>query len=200
MNCEEGGPLENRDVIMNCAKTLFYAKGYDAVGVQEVVDRAGITKPTLYYYFGSKLGLLKALVEEKFSSFRASLRETAVLDCRIEDILYRLAQTYCAFFEQDREFYMLFMALYYSARENEAYQVVRPYVTEFYELVVGIFDQAARQLGNMNGRQRQFAIGFIGTINHYLMLRFEEDRECGMGIREEEVHAVVNQFMYGIFS
>ena len=95
---------------------------------------------------------------------------------------------------------MLFMALYYSARENEAYQVVRPYVTEFYELVVGIFDQAARQLGNMNGRQRQFAIGFIGTINHYLMLRFEEDRECGRGIREEEVHAVVNQFMYGIFS
>ena len=29
-------------------------KGYDAVGVQEIVDTAGITKPTLYYYFGSK--------------------------------------------------------------------------------------------------------------------------------------------------
>ena len=54
--------MENRMRIMECAKKLFYAKGYDAVGVQEIVDRAGITKPTLYYYFGSKLGLLKTLL------------------------------------------------------------------------------------------------------------------------------------------
>ena len=47
--------MENREMIMRCAKTLFYAKGYDAVGVQEIVDKAGVTKPTLYYYFGSKL-------------------------------------------------------------------------------------------------------------------------------------------------
>ena len=32
----------------------FYMKGYDAVGVQEIVDTAGITKPTLYYYFEVK--------------------------------------------------------------------------------------------------------------------------------------------------
>ena len=43
-----GEQVENRELIMQCAKTLFYSKGYDAVGVQEIVDRAGITKPTLY--------------------------------------------------------------------------------------------------------------------------------------------------------
>ena len=69
--------MENREMIMRCAKTLFYAKGYDAVGVQEIVDKAGVTKPTLYYYFGSKLGLLKTLIEETFQcscvSFFSSL-------------------------------------------------------------------------------------------------------------------------------
>ena len=50
--------LDNRELILNAALDLFYARGYDAVGVQEIVDRAGVTKPTLYYYFGSKLGLL----------------------------------------------------------------------------------------------------------------------------------------------
>lgn len=192
--------MENRELIMQCAKTLFYAKGYDAVGVQEIVDRAGITKPTLYYYFGSKFGLLKTLIEVKFGEFRVQLHEVEGLDCRIEEVLYRFARTYCSFFENDREFYMLFMALYYSARENEAYQAVKPYVTEFYELVVGIFDRASGQLGNMNGRQRQFAIGFIGTINHYLMLRFEEDGAQKVQISESEIDAVVRQFMYGIFS
>ena len=60
------------------------------------------------------------------------------------------------------------------------------------------FDRAAEQLGNMNGRQRQFAIGFIGTINHYLILKFEEGSE--KGLTTEEINAVVRQFMYGIFS
>ena len=190
--------MENRELIMQCAKTLFYSKGYDAVGVQEIVDRAGITKPTLYYYFGSKLGLLKTLIEVEFKKFRKLLHEAADMDNRIEEVLYRLAQNYCFFFENDREFYMLFMALFYSARENEAYLAVKPYVTEFYELVVQIFGRAADQLGNMNGRQRQFAIGFIGTINHYLILKFEEGSENKLAT--EEIDAVVRQFMYGIFS
>lgn len=190
--------MENRELIMQCAKTLFYSKGYDAVGVQEIVDRAGITKPTLYYYFGSKLGLLKTLIEAEFGEVRNLLHEAADIDSRIEEVLYRLARNYCSFFENDREFYMLFMALFYSARENEAYLAVKPYVTEFYELVVQIFDRAASQLGNMNGRQRQFAIGFIGTINHYLILKFEEGSEEKLDA--EEIDAVVRQFMYGIFS
>ena len=49
--------MDNRERILQCALELFYAKGYDAVGVQEIAQKAGITKPTLYYYFGSKYGL-----------------------------------------------------------------------------------------------------------------------------------------------
>lgn len=169
--------MENREMIMRCAKTLFYAKGYDAVGVQEIVDKAGVTKPTLYYYFGSKLGLLKTLIEETFQEFRIILHEAADMEQRIEETLYQVAHRYCMFFESDREFYMLFMALFYSARENEAYQAVKPYVAEFYDMIVDVFGRAADQLGNMNGRQRQFAIGFIGTINHYRFFSLKRGRK-----------------------
>ena len=54
--------IDNRELLLDAALDLFYAKGYDAVGVQEIVDRAGVTKPTLYYYFGSKIGLLQNLL------------------------------------------------------------------------------------------------------------------------------------------
>ena len=43
--------MDNRELIVQSALELFYARGYDAVGVQEIVDKAGISKPTLYYYF-----------------------------------------------------------------------------------------------------------------------------------------------------
>lgn len=62
---EEFQELDNREKILECALDLFYQKGYDAVGVQEIVTLAGITKPTLYYYFKSKYGLLEALLRER---------------------------------------------------------------------------------------------------------------------------------------
>lgn len=58
--------IDNRELLLDAALDLFYAKGYDAVGVQEIVDRAGVTKPTLYYYFGSKIGLLQNLLERGY--------------------------------------------------------------------------------------------------------------------------------------
>ena len=84
--------MDNKELIKKSALNLFYARGYDAVGVQEIVDRAGITKPTLYYYFGSKLGLLKTLIEVEFKEFRKLLHEAADMDNRIEEVLYRLAR------------------------------------------------------------------------------------------------------------
>ncbi|HJD37831.1 MAG TPA: TetR family transcriptional regulator, partial [Candidatus Blautia ornithocaccae] len=32
--------MDNRELLLDAALDLFYAKGYDAVGVQEIVDRA----------------------------------------------------------------------------------------------------------------------------------------------------------------
>ena len=49
--------MDNRETILETALDLFYTRGYDAVGVQEIAERSGVTKPTLYYYFKSKYGL-----------------------------------------------------------------------------------------------------------------------------------------------
>ena len=44
--------------LIAAATELFAAKGFDRVAVQEVVDRAGVTKGAMYHYFGSKDDLL----------------------------------------------------------------------------------------------------------------------------------------------
>ena len=70
--------MDNRQLIMNSALTLFYESGYDAVGVQQIVDSAGVSKPTLYYYFGSKQGLLEALLNEHFQPMEQKDRKSVV--------------------------------------------------------------------------------------------------------------------------
>jgi AcrR family transcriptional regulator len=51
----------NRDVrkeLVDAAVELFYQHGYEATSVQEIVDRASVTKGALYHYFRSKEDLL----------------------------------------------------------------------------------------------------------------------------------------------
>ena len=55
-------PSEVATHVARAAARLFAARGYDATSVREIVEAAGVTKPTLYYHFGSKEGLAQALL------------------------------------------------------------------------------------------------------------------------------------------
>jgi AcrR family transcriptional regulator len=47
-----------RDRVLRAAVELFAEQGYDKTSVQEVVERAGVTKGALYHYFTAKDDLL----------------------------------------------------------------------------------------------------------------------------------------------
>ena len=53
-----------RTRLLNAAVRVFDRKGYAAASVREVAEMAGVTKPALYYHFGSKEGLLMAILEQ----------------------------------------------------------------------------------------------------------------------------------------
>ena len=191
--------VDNREKILQCALELFYARGYDAVGVQEIADKAGVTKPTMYYYFGSKYGLLEALVNEKLSNLNTAMRQAADYHGNVPGTLYRMASQLIDLANENRKMYVLMMALYYSAKENEAYRAIRPLITELYGIIVRFFEDATPQLGNIRGRQEQFAMGFLGILNQYILWMCEKTEE-GCVVQEEKKHSLVNQFMYGIFT
>ncbi|MHC4841833.1 MAG: TetR/AcrR family transcriptional regulator [Planctomycetota bacterium] len=52
-----GQELDTKQRILKEGARLFAERGYDAVSVREVVESAGVKKPTLYYHFGNKEGL-----------------------------------------------------------------------------------------------------------------------------------------------
>jgi TetR/AcrR family transcriptional regulator len=58
-----------RSVILRAAAELFAARGYNATSVREVVERAGCTKPTLYYYFQNKEQLFLEALRDRTAIF-----------------------------------------------------------------------------------------------------------------------------------
>src|SRR5215468_5658737 len=59
------------------AMKLFHSRGYDAVGVAELVDELGIKPPSFYAAFGSKLGLLERALE-RYAKSEANVFATAL--------------------------------------------------------------------------------------------------------------------------
>ncbi len=60
----EAGYQGARARLLEAATALFAERGYAGTSVGEIVARAGVTKPVLYYYFGNKEGIFQAIMEE----------------------------------------------------------------------------------------------------------------------------------------
>ena len=59
-----------RDVLIDTARDLFTAHGFHAVGVDTILNKAGISKRTLYKYFRSKEDLILAVIRHYDETFR----------------------------------------------------------------------------------------------------------------------------------
>jgi AcrR family transcriptional regulator len=58
-------PARTRAAILEAATPLLYERGLDGVGVAELCARIGVSKETLYRHFGTKDGLVEAVLEAR---------------------------------------------------------------------------------------------------------------------------------------
>ncbi len=58
--------LSARDRLLAAADELFYGEGVHVVGIDRIVERAGVAKASLYSIFGSKDELVRAYLENHF--------------------------------------------------------------------------------------------------------------------------------------
>ncbi len=77
--------------ILDAALRLFSEHGYEGTSTREICELAGITKPTLYYFFESKEGVYRALVEKAFQEY-TSIVESALSAGTLREKLRRLAE------------------------------------------------------------------------------------------------------------
>ncbi|MBA0046016.1 TetR/AcrR family transcriptional regulator [Mycobacterium sp. NPDC050853] len=83
---------DRRNELLDAALECFLHDGYHAVGVNEIVERLGVSHGTFYNYYQNKRDLLDALIVREFSAMEPALsRSVARLDVRL-DIEYALAQ------------------------------------------------------------------------------------------------------------
>jgi AcrR family transcriptional regulator len=188
--------MDNRSTIFLCAVNLFATRGYDAVGVQEIAEKSGITKPTLYYYYGSKSGLLESILKQYNDRLATLIGEAAVYHGDLSLALTKLVTVFFQFAKENMMFYRMQLAMYFAAPESEANQMIRHLNQTQLQLIEALFMHAANHHGNLRGRHLTFAATFIGTINTYIGFALNGYIE----LNEELAGKAVHQFMYGIYA
>src|ERR1700691_3671173 len=66
-----------RERLLEAASELFYAEGVQTVGIDRVIERAGVAKASLYSTFGSKEELVCAYLDQRHGQTLGRLRAAA---------------------------------------------------------------------------------------------------------------------------
>lgn len=68
---------ERRKDILDAANELFFQKGFDGTSTNDIIEKVGIARGTLYYHFKSKEGIMDALIERYNVRILGSAQEIA---------------------------------------------------------------------------------------------------------------------------
>jgi TetR/AcrR family transcriptional regulator len=186
----------NRENIITIALDLFSLNGYEGTGVQEIADKAGVSKPTLYHYFGNKRGLLDAIIESYGKKLYDAVNQGALYNHDIIMNLTTLTQALIAYAISNHSFWRFYLTLLSSAPETQGYAACLSLRSAMNERLETLFTEASADHGNMKGRHRYYSETFQGMVKTWAMLVLNKEIE----LNDETLHRAVHQYMHGIFS
>ena len=85
-----------RRQLLGAAQEVFVAQGYHAAAMDEIAERAGVSKPVLYQHFPGKLDLYLALLDESVEALTETIR---IALASTTDNKQRVSATFQAFFD-----------------------------------------------------------------------------------------------------
>jgi AcrR family transcriptional regulator len=102
--------------LLGAARDVFVAQGYHAAAMDEIAERAGVSKPVLYQHFPGKLELYLALLDESASELVKIMSEAL---SSTSDNRQRVPATFKAFYDYVADAREAFRLVFESDLSNE---------------------------------------------------------------------------------
>ncbi|MDA8320027.1 MAG: TetR/AcrR family transcriptional regulator [Actinomycetota bacterium] len=142
-----------RRQLLGAAREVFVAQGYHAAAMDEIAERAGVSKPVLYQHFPGKLELYLALLDESAAELIDAVSQALA---STSDNRERVPATFRAFFDYVSGVGEAFRLVFESdlsnepavrARLNQTMYECAGMVSEFIRSDAGVSDEEADLLG-----------------------------------------------------
>src|SRR5256884_2472627 len=177
-----------RDRLLAAADKLFYAEGVHVVGVDRIVERAGVTKASLYNTFGSKEELVRAYLEQHMRRRQERIARILAANhtprariigifAEVEELLAGSEFRGCRFISAAAE-----------ARRGDASEVV---AAKYRAWLLSLFAELAEAAGASNPGQlgRRLLLLYDGAA---VAARMDADRDAAAGAMHSAVVALLD--------
>ena len=135
----------SRRKILDAAREVFFRDGFMAANLDEVAQKAGVAKGTLYRYFDSKAELYVAVLAHNGEIFKQRMRETVSGDAAAADRIRHASSFYFDHWIRNRDYFQIFWAIENQAVIGElppgVVEEVSTLWEECIEIVAGIVSQ-----------------------------------------------------------
>ena len=149
-----------RDALVVAGIRLFATKGYTGASTREICKAAGITKPVLYYHFGSKDNLYRELVIDYMDEYRKSILHISQMNRGIRNTLIRII--YNDILKSKQDPYRMRMILRMIVDPSkEHYHFITTRLKELHAIIESVF-QKGIQSGELQGNPRRLATALMG--------------------------------------
>jgi len=162
--------LDARETVLASAVKAFARRGYAGTSVQDILDAAGLSKPTVYYYFESKAGLFRAILafayDESFRLMQAGLKGKTSCAQRLVEVASALFE----FANQHQNLTRLVFATVFAApEETPPNSIDAAKRRRNFELVLAIV-RAGQKSGELDSGYDalELAHGIFGAISHQI--------------------------------
>jgi AcrR family transcriptional regulator len=160
----EGRPVRlprsaRRKQLLAAAQQVFVAQGYHAAAMDDIAERAGVSKPVLYQHFPGKLELYLALLDTHCDALVAKVRDAMTATSDNKERVAGAIRAYFAFIDHESEAFRL---IFESDLRNE--QSVRARVDRVERFCIDAITKTIMvDTGVSHSRAELLAAGLVGA-------------------------------------
>ena len=175
----------------------FARKGYSGTSVQDILKATGLSKPTLYYYFQSKAGLFRAIMDFAYDECLSGMQDRAAkADGGTKEKLIAITIAIFEFAEKHPQLLRLVFATNFAAPEEIPGECVdKEKRRRNFDFVKDIVEEAVKA-GELDKSFSgvELAHGIYGAISHHTRLHLL----CGEGKLNARVASrLVELYLHG---
>jgi TetR/AcrR family transcriptional regulator len=162
---------DTRHQILTAALKRFASCGYAGTSVQDIVDAARVTKPTLYYYFPNKAGLFQGLVDSAHDERHRLMQEALKRGQTLKEQLVEILTALFDYTQEHRELMRVAFATVFASSDELPKEL--DYFAKCernFEFLHSLIKQGLAE-GTLDRRfkSKELAFGFHGLVNVYVM-------------------------------
>lgn len=151
--------LERETQILSFASGIFADDGYAATNIQAIADQAGISKPLIYNYFGSKEGLFLACLERAGAIVADEIERIAQEDAVGIERGMRTLEGMFAVLEEERHLWRLFYD-----RTAPTSGPVADAITHYTERITKLADEGVAELMALSGNTDRLDVSAMTAV------------------------------------